>query len=440
MWLLFSLSLVCMMNRVQSLENGLARTPPMGWLAWERFRCNTDCENDPEFCISERLFKTMADLVVTEGYKDAGYEYIMMDDCWLTHQRGEDGRLVADPDRFPSGIKALADYVHKLGLKFGIYEDFGTETCGGYPGSLGHLEVDAQTFAEWGVDFVKMDGCNSDPKDMDVGFSKFGAALAATGRPMVYQCEWPLYQGGAGMTPNYTAIREHCNLWRNFYDVQDNWNNIRGIIDYYGDDKDGFLEFGGPGGWNDPDMLVIGNFGLSYDQSKAQMALWVIFASPLLMSNDLRTIRPEFKEILQHPAVLKVAQDPLGIPGKRVARKEHIDFFTRPIYPVYKGKYSYAVVIFNRWDMGGVPLKVSFTPSFLGLPGGGKYAVSDIYSGQELGSYKPAEKVWVEVNPMGVRLLRFNIVRMGKNVTQSKEEGDRGFDVVNPGKSGWRGD
>ena len=164
------------------------------------------------------------------------------------------------------------------------------------------------------------------------------------------------------MTPNYTAIKEHCNLWRNFYDVQDNWNNIRGIIDYYGDDKDGFLEFGGPGGWNDPDMLVIGNFGLSYDQSKAQMALWVIFAAPLLMSNDLRTIRPEFKDILQHPAVLKVAQDPLGRPGRRVARKEHIDFFTRPIHPLYRGKHSYAVVIFNRWDMGGVPLKVSFIP------------------------------------------------------------------------------
>eukprot|EP00092_Neocalanus_flemingeri_P054073 GFUD01063669.1.p1 GENE.GFUD01063669.1~~GFUD01063669.1.p1 ORF type:complete len:463 (-),score=122.22 GFUD01063669.1:352-1665(-) len=437
MLLLLTLCMFCTVP-VSSLENGLARTPPMGWLAWERFRCNTDCVEDPEFCISERLFKRMADLLVTEGYKDAGYEYIMMDDCWLTHKRGEDGRLVADPERFPGGIKALADYVHKLGLKFGIYEDFGTETCGGYPGSLGHLEVDAQTFAEWGVDFVKMDGCNSDPKDMDVGFPAFGAALAATGRSMIYQCEWPLYQGGAGMLPNYTAIREHCNLWRNFYDVQDNWNNIQGIIDYYGDDKDGFLEHAGPGGWNDPDMLVIGNFGLSYDQSKAQMALWVIFASPLIMSNDLRTIRPEFKEILQHPAVLKVAQDPLGRPGRRVARKEHIDFFTRPIHPIYKGKYSHAVVIFNRWADGGVPLKVSFTPSFLGIADGRAYVVSDIYSGQVLGTYKPGERIKVDVNPMGVRLLRFNIVGLRSNMTEGEE--DLGCDVLNPGKTGWRGD
>eukprot|EP00090_Calanus_glacialis_P012357 TRINITY_DN20884_c0_g1_i1.p1 TRINITY_DN20884_c0_g1~~TRINITY_DN20884_c0_g1_i1.p1 ORF type:complete len:437 (-),score=135.88 TRINITY_DN20884_c0_g1_i1:165-1475(-) len=436
--MLLLLPLVFLTGGVSSLENGLARTPPMGWLAWERFRCNTDCVEDPEDCISERLFKRMADLMVTEGYKDAGYEYIMMDDCWLSQERGEDGRLVADPDRFPSGIKALSDYVHKLGLKFGIYEDFGTETCGGYPGSLGHLETDAKTFAEWGVDFVKMDGCNSDPKDMDVGFSTFGAALAATGRPMIYQCEWPLYQGGAGMTPNYTAIREHCNVWRNFYDVQDNWNNIQGIIDHYGDDKDGFLEFGGPGGWNDPDMLVIGNFGLSYDQSKAQMALWVIFAAPLLMSNDLRTIRPEFKDILQHPAVLKVAQDPLGRPGRRVARKEHIDFFTRPIHPLYRGKHSFAVVIFNRWDMGGVPLKVSFTPSFLGLGDNCVFAVSDIYDGQVLGRFKSGDTIRVKVNPMGVRLLRVNIVQVFKTKTQV--DGGMSGDVINPGKTGWSGD
>jgi len=409
----------------------------MGWLAWERFRCNTDCVEDPEFCISERLFKRMADLLVTEGYKEVGYEYIMMDDCWLSTKRGEDGRLEPDPARFPSGIKALSDYVHKLGLKFGIYEDFGTETCGGYPGSLGHLETDAQTFADWGVDYVKMDGCNSDPKDMDVGFSEFGAALAATKRPMVYQCEWPLYQGGAGMTPNYTAIREHCNAWRNFYDVQDNWNNIQGIIDYYGDDKDGFLKFGGPGGWNDPDMLVIGNFGLSYDQSKAQMALWVIFAAPLIMSNDLRTIRPEFKEILQHQGVLKISQDPLGRPGRRVARQQHIDFFTRPIHPIFQERYSYAVVIFNRWADGGVPLKVSVSPLFLKLDGNSVYTVSDVYSGQSLGTYKLNQTLKIEVNPMGVRFLRFNIVGIENNVTGTWEAD--ACKIENPGKSGWRG-
>jgi alpha-N-acetylgalactosaminidase len=150
------------------------------------------------------------------------------------------------------------------------------------------------------------------------------------------------------MKPNYTAIKEHCNLWRNFYDVQDNWHNIQGIIDHYGDNTDGFLEVAGPGAWNDPDMIVVGNFGLSYDQSAAQLALWTVFASPLILSVDLRTIRPEFRQLLQHPGVLKVAQDPLGVSGRRVARREHVDFFTRPVHPVWGNGTSHAVVIFNR--------------------------------------------------------------------------------------------
>ena len=165
---------------------------------------------------------------------------------------------------------------------------------------------------------------------------------------MVYQCEWPLYQGHHGIRPNYTAIRQYCNLWRNNYDVQDNWNSVQDIIDFYGDNKDGFLEFAGPGGWNDPDMLVIGNFGLSYEQSKAQMSLWVIFAAPLIMSNDLRDIRPEFVELLQHSEVLKIARDPLGRSGRRVARNKHIDFFIREVHPILEGQYSLVVAVFNR--------------------------------------------------------------------------------------------
>ena len=192
---------------------------------------------------------------------------------------------------------------------------------------------------------------------------------------MVYQCEWPLYQSHHGINPNYTAIRsghrlqkgylkllkncrEHCNLWRNNYDVQDNWNSVSSVIDFYGDNKDGFLEMAGPGGWNDPDMLVIGNFGLSLEQSRAQMTLWAMFAAPLIMSNDLRTLRPEFVEILQHRELLKIAQDPYGISGKRVTRRKHVDFFTRPVSPVMGAKHSQVVAIYNRWQEGGTPLEV----------------------------------------------------------------------------------
>lgn len=422
---------------VAGLENGLARTPPMGWLAWERFRCNTDCEGDPENCIGERLFRRMADMMVVEGYQRAGYLYVMLDDCWSSLNRTKEGRLEVDPDRFPSGIKGLADYVHALGLKLGIYQDYGTETCGGYPGSLGHLSNDAQTFAEWEVDYVKMDGCNSDPKDMDEGFSQFGAALKATGRNMVYQCEWPLYQGGHGIKPNYTAIREHCNLWRNFYDVQDNWNNIQGIIDYYGEDKDDFLRFAGPGGWNDPDMLVVGNFGLSYDQAKAQMALWAMFAAPLIMSVDLRTIRPEFKDILQHSGIIKISQDPLGISGRRVAREEHIDFFLRPVLPSLGNQTSYVVALLNRWGDGGVPLWVSFSLRDLGVKTVHGFVGTDVFDGTELGYFHSYSAARVAVNPLGIRLIKFSVVKNPGSLQVGPPS--RGVLVENPGLSGWKG-
>jgi len=160
--LLFSLFFLSSLTStvVQALDNGLARTPPMGWNSWNLFGCNTDCETNPGNCLSERLIMEMADFMVFSGMKAAGYEYINIDDCWLDKQRSKDGLLVPDPKRFPSGIKALADYVHKLGLKFGIYEDCGSATCGEYPGSLGFEYLDVMTFAHWGVDYLKLDGCN----------------------------------------------------------------------------------------------------------------------------------------------------------------------------------------------------------------------------------------------------------------------------------------
>ncbi|KAL8576377.1 hypothetical protein ACOMHN_048944 [Nucella lapillus] len=175
------------------LDNGLARTPPMGWLDWERFRCQIDCKDYPNECISEKLFMAMADKVIELGLKDVGYEYINIDDCWLAKERDSQGRLVADPERFPSGIKALANYMHKRGLKLGIYEDFGSKTCAGYPGSEFFMQQDANTFAEWEVDMLKFDGCNSDPKDMPYGYPIMQQFLNRTGRPILFSCEWPLY-------------------------------------------------------------------------------------------------------------------------------------------------------------------------------------------------------------------------------------------------------
>ncbi|KAK9739497.1 Alpha galactosidase A [Popillia japonica] len=408
----------------------------MGWLAWERFRCNTDCKNDPENCISERLFRSMADLLVNEGYASLGYEYINVDDCWLEKERNAFGQLVPDRQRFPRGMKSLSDYVHSKGLKFGIYQDFGNYTCAGYPGILGYLETDANTFADWSVDFVKLDGCYSHPLEMDSGYPEFGYYLNLTGRPMLYACSWPVYQIYAGMQPNFSSIVTHCNMWRNFDDIQDSWASVESIMDYYGNNQDGIVPNAGPGHWNDPDMLIIGNFGLSYEQSKTQMAIWAILAAPLLMSVDLRTIRPEYKAILQNKKIIGVDQDPLGIQGRRIYKHKGIEIWSRPITPLYQNYFSYAVAFVNRRTDGtpsdvavtlkelgyfsyavafvnrrtdGTPSDVAVTLKELGLASPTGYRVEDLYEDVDYGVLSPQTKIKVKVNPSGVVILRADV-------------------------------
>ncbi|KAK3872826.1 hypothetical protein Pcinc_022127 [Petrolisthes cinctipes] len=406
---------------VSSLDNGMARTPPMGWLSWQRFRCNTDCVNDPHHCISESLFMQMADIIVNEGYRDLGYQLVSVDDCWLSRERDARGRLQADPHRFPSGIPALSDYMHKRGLSFGIYEDYGNYTCAGYPGILGHLEIDAFTFAEWGVDYVKLDGCYSHPTDMDRGYPLFGYYLNQTLRPMVYSCSWPVYQTYSGLTPNYTSIINTCNLWRNFDDIQDSWESVQRIIDYYGDNQQVIVPNAGPGHWNDPDMLIIGNFGLSYEQSKSQMAMWAIFAAPLLMSVDLRTIRPEFKAILQNKGVIGVNQDPLGIQGKRIYKDKGIEIWARPITPVFQGHYSYAIAFLNR-RTDGTPSEVSVTLRELGLAYPNGYGITDLFDGVHYGTVLPDKRFKVDVNPSGVVLVRCEVIKGSAGAARFREQ------------------
>ncbi|XP_043380509.1 alpha-N-acetylgalactosaminidase isoform X5 [Chelonia mydas] len=309
-----------------SLDNGLLRTPPMGWLPWERFRCNTDCKTDPGNCISENLIKSMADKMAEDGWKELGYKYVNLDDCWSAKERDSQGRLQPDPDRFPSGIKALADYVHSKGLKFGIYSDMGNYTCNGYPGTtLDTIDTDAKTFAEWEVDMLKLDGCYSNSSVKAIGYPKMSIALNKTGRPIAYSCSWPAYEGGLPPKVNYTVLGEICNLWRNFGDIQDSWESVVNIIEWYGNNQDKLQPAAGPGRWNDPDMLIIGNFGLSYEQSKVQMALWAILAAPLFMSSDLRTISEDAKYILQNKLLIYINQDSLGIQGQRIIQDLRVD-------------------------------------------------------------------------------------------------------------------
>jgi alpha-N-acetylgalactosaminidase len=353
---------------------------------------------------SEKLFMDMADMIVEKGFQKAGYEYVIIDDCWLDHKRDGSGKLQPDYGRFPSGIKALADYVHGKGLKFGIYEDYGNFTCGGYPGILGHLETDANTFAEWGVDYIKVDGCYADPSTMDQGYPEFGKYLNATGWPIVYSCSWPDYQLAEGKKPNYNLISQHCNLWRNFDDIDDSWVSVLSIIDYYGSSNtsNDFAPVAGPGHWNDPDMLIIGNFGLSLDQSRVQMAIWAVLAAPLIMSNDLRTIRPEFTAILTNAHVIRINQDPMGIQGRRVYSQKNVDIFTKPVLPSSNGVFSEAVAVMYRGSYG-TPINVSFLPQALGTNAANAYnfEVVDVFDNTVIGTYRPDEPITVSVNPTG---------------------------------------
>ncbi|XP_050415028.1 alpha-galactosidase A isoform X3 [Patella vulgata] len=396
MWMILTIISLLQVVTVHSLDNGLARTPPMGWLSWERFRCNIDCKNDPDNCISENLYMKMADLMVSEGFKDAGYQFVNIDDCWMARERDSKGRLQADPDRFPHGIKALADYIHSKGLKLGIYEDFGTETCGGYPGSEFYMQSDANSFAEWDVDMLKFDGCNSDPKDMDTGYPVMSKYLNLTDRRIIFSCEWPVYQVINKIKPNYAAIRTACNLWRNYRDVQDGWDSIVSIIDFYGKDEGNFSGFAGPGGWNDPDMLVVGDFGLSYNQQKTQMALWSLWSAPLFMSTDLRTIDSASKALLQHPGLIAINQDPLGAQAVRLYQISSLGVWLKPLAKTG----SYAIGIVNR-DNQGMPNTVKLQLNQLGLPGP-SYNISDVFENKPLGVYTSTDMFIMSIEPTSI--------------------------------------
>ncbi|XP_073342440.1 alpha-galactosidase A [Pagrus major] len=392
-----------------ALDNGLALQPTMGWLHWERFMCNTDCDQEPNNCISERLYMQMADAMVKEGWKEAGYEYVCIDDCWPSHQRDAQGRLQADPKRFPGGIKKLADYVHSKGLKLGIYADVGEKTCGGYPGSLGYYETDAQTFADWGVDLLKFDGCYMDWTLLGEGYINMSNALNKTGRSILYSCEWPLYEWPFHQ-PNYTAIRETCNHWRNFNDVYDSWSSVKTILAWTASHQDIIAPSAGPGGWNDPDMLVIGNFGLSHDQQESQMALWAIMAAPLLMSNDLRDICPRSKELLQNRRIIAINQDPLGNQGYLTAKMDSFE-----VWEKHLSANRLAVAVLNTQEIGGP------RGFFLRAAPGWKICDPQCNVTQILPQYKemgvqnPHTKIVVSVNPSGTALLTITPISRDAN-------------------------
>ena len=358
-----------------SLDNGLALTPPMGWMAWEQFRCETDCAKHPDSCISENLFVDMIDRLAADGWLEAGYNSINIDDCWSAKDRDENGELYPDQERFPHNITWLANYAHSKGVKLGIYNDYGTLTCAGYPGSEGYLNRDAKTFAKWGVDMLKMDGCYSNTLDLPDAYPGMAHFLNNTGRQILYSCSWPAYN----MDMDYEPLPEHCNMWRNYYDIAATWYSVNGIIEKWGSTPE-WAKYAGPGHWNDPDQLMIGLKGgeLNEVESKTQFAIWAIVAAPLIMSNDLRHIEPWAVKILQNKEVIAVSQDKLGKQGIRITPTTE----DKSVWYRELENGEYAVALFNRGSSAA-----DITANFSEFLPSTTWKLRDLYEHQDLGTF-----------------------------------------------------
>jgi alpha-galactosidase len=348
-----------------ALDNGLARTPPMGWNSWNKFACN----------VTEGAVRSVADAMVKSGMKDAGYQYIVIDDCWQI-ARDAEGNIQADPTRFPSGIKALADYVHSLGMKFGIYSDAGRKTCGGRPGSRGYEFQDARTYAKWGVDYLKYDWCSTDGQTTKESYTLMHDALELAGRPIVFSlCEW-------GNSKPWTWAANVGHLWRTTTDIKDIWEgkmrgNGAGVVTI-ADMQVDLADSAGPGHWNDPDMLEVGNGGMSDTEYRSHFSLWCIMAAPLIAGNDLAAMKPETHDILTNKEAIAVDQDALGKQGKRIRHENDQDVFVKPL-----AGGGMAVLLLNR---AAAQQTISITWEQLGLAGDAALNGRDLWEHQDLGT------------------------------------------------------
>lgn len=393
----------------QSVEPGvseqLALTPPMGWNSW----------NSTGIHVSEQVIREVADVIVTSGLKDAGYEYVVIDDYWHGGRDSVTGKLFPDPDKFPSGMKDLADYIHGLGLKFGIYSDAGTKTCGGMPGSYGYEEIDAQLFADWGVDYLKYDYCFcpdyvSDNNDYRMAIDRYkamGDALKATGRPIVFSiCEW------GPRSPWLWGKEVGGHLWRTSYDVYDMWDSPRNEMTPIGimasvDAVTNLARFAGPGGWNDPDMLVVGlkntgnvkGGGCNDIEYRSQMSMWCMLAAPLMIGCDVRKMDETTRSILLNKEIIAIDQDPLGKQGIRVMRNDGLEAWKKPL-----SGDRVAIALLNRMSYGQV---ITASWKELELDPGTGYNIHDVWEHRSVSH--EAGKLSAKLKPHECQVFVFSV-------------------------------
>ncbi|MFG2001948.1 CBM35 domain-containing protein [Spirillospora sp. NPDC048911] len=343
-----------------ALENGLARTPPMGFNNWNTTACRAE--------FNEAMVKSIADIFVSRGLKDAGYQYVNIDDCWAEPQRDASGNLVPHRTRFPNGIKAVADYVHSKGLKFGIYTSAGTKTCngtGGFPGGLNNEQRDAALFAGWGVDYLKYDNCNNQNVDAQLRYTRMRDALANTGRPIVYSiCEW----GRTGPPRVWEWGKDVGNLWRTTGDISDNWGSMIGKAQA----NRVLAQYAGPGHWNDPDMLEVGNGGMTAAEYRTHFSLWAVMAAPLLIGSDLRKVSDETFTILKNTDVIAVDQDRLGRQATVVSSSGGLVVYSKTL-----ANGDRAVALSNETTSAAT---IGTTAAAIGLGGSASYTLKDLWS------------------------------------------------------------
>jgi alpha-galactosidase len=370
---------------VNKAPNGLALTPPMGWNSWNKFACD----------INEATVRETADAMARSGMRDAGYQYVVIDDCWQG-PRDADGFITADAQRFPSGIKALADYVHSRGLKFGIYSDAGRLTCGGRPGSQGHEYQDALTYARWGVDYLKYDWCSTGDRNAQEGYAVMADALRASGRPIVFSmCEW-------GTAKPWLWAKNVGNLWRTTGDIWDSFSvkdpkrdwahPVTDIVDQ----NEPLWQYAGPGHWNDPDMLEVGNGGMTADEYRSHFSLWAMMAAPLIAGNDIARMDETTRSILLNSEVIAVDQDPLGQQGHRVWKQGDSEVWVKRL-----SGGAIAVLLFNRAD---APVAIRATAEQIGWPAGARAKVRDLWAHKD--SKKRSGSIEATVAPHGVAMFR----------------------------------
>jgi alpha-galactosidase len=379
---------------------GLALTPPMGWNTWNTFASNID----------EFMVKETAEAMIKNGMRDAGYVYIVLDDTWSAMTRDAQGNLMAHPEKFPSGMKALGDWLHERGFKFGIYGCAGRKTCGGYPGSWGHEYQDALKFAEWGVDYLKYDWCtagDANPKD---AYTRMRDALYTAGRPIVFSiCEW-------GGSKPWEWAKDVGHLWRTTGDIMDCYNckqrweqGWKVILDLQysqvqpaDGQGNGIGQYAGPGHWNDPDMLEVGNEGLTFAESRAHFSMWGILAAPLMAGNDVRGMSPEITAVLTDKEALAINQDKLGKQGWRFRAEPEREIWVREL-----ADGEWAVALLNT-DDDAAELAIDFSHGWWFL-GAKECSVRDVWDKKDVGTTKQIFKK--RLAPHDVAFLRLKPIK-----------------------------